>query len=234
LKRHHVLGHKESLRKRYDKEYVCYDETRSPWLSGYVGTVEQGIILSSLKRNTILEVGTGTGRYAALLNDRNYVGIDLSHNMLDKAKERTSSVYICADGENLPFQDGTFDSVICSRTFRFIPNPLKALKEARRVLRKGGRCIISVDFLRDFYGYRIAQSVFGKFPYETHYRVDEMLDLYRNAGFRIIRQEMPFSLPETFYRRVPHSLWKIVRLVDRRLERWLRGWFLIIVGEVEN
>jgi ubiquinone/menaquinone biosynthesis C-methylase UbiE len=224
--------HKKKIQERYRKEYSHYDKTRSSWVKGYVGLIEREVIFSFLKGTRILEVGAGTGRYACSLKSKNYVGIDLSYNMLKVAKEKSpEAFFICGDGENLPFREETFDTIICSRTFRFIPNPSKALTEAHRVLKEGGRCIITVDFLRDFYGYKIAQFIFKKFPCEIHYWIHEITELYKNARFKIVYQETPFNFPETFYQKVPLPLWKFVKWVDDRLKKWIKGWFLIVVGK---
>lgn len=230
LKSNCTSRHKRKIKQRYQEEFSSYDKTRSIWMAGYPGAVEQEIILSFLKQNPILEIGTGTGRYASLLKNENYVGIDLSVNMLNEAREKDSNMLICADGENLPFREETFSNVICSRTFRFLPNPVKALRESRRVLIKGGNCIVSVDLLKDFYGYRVARMIFKRYPYETHYRVREVIDLYRKAGLKVVYQKMPFNFPESFYQHVPRSLWKLVRWFDSRL-KWTKGWFLIVVGK---
>lgn len=223
--------HKTSLKERYDKEYVWYDKTRSSWMTGYTGSVEQETILSSLSENMILEIGTGTGRYAVLLRNRNYVGIDLNRKMLNKARERAPGVFIIAEAETLPFREAVFESIMCSRTFRFIQTPSKTLGEARRVLRKGGICVISVDFLRDFYGYKTAQSIFGKYPYETHYHVHELIDLYEKAKLAVIDKKMPFAFPETFYHRLPRSLWSVMRKLDTLLSKIVRGWLVVIIGK---
>jgi ubiquinone/menaquinone biosynthesis C-methylase UbiE len=200
-------------------------------MTGYPGAVEQEIIFSFLEGGPTLEIGTGTGRFACLLKNKGYFGIDLSRNMLNKAREKASNILIIADGENLPFRGETFSNVICSRTFRFIPNPLKALSESHRVLRKGGKCIVSLDLLRDFYGYKIARMIFKAYHYETHYKTQEVFDLYKKSAFKIIFQDMPFTFPETLYKYVPRSSWKLVRWMDNRLKKRVKGWFIVVVGK---
>jgi ubiquinone/menaquinone biosynthesis C-methylase UbiE len=51
---------------------------------------------------------------------------------------------MAADGQVLPFADGTFDAVVCQLGLQFFPNPGLGLKEFRRVLRDGGRAGICV------------------------------------------------------------------------------------------
>jgi len=50
---------------------------------------------------------------------------------------------VLADGENLPFRDGSFKGLLCTLTFDHLQGPEKAVSEFSRVLRSGGLCIIS-------------------------------------------------------------------------------------------
>ena len=46
------------------------------------------------------------------------------------------------DCENLPFEENSFDAIICSNSFHHYPNPEKFFESAKRVLRPGGRLIL--------------------------------------------------------------------------------------------
>jgi ubiquinone/menaquinone biosynthesis C-methylase UbiE len=227
---------KAVILERYKKEASSYDETRREWTQGYPGWVEQRKILGFLKGDSVLEVGTGTGRYMKLLtnNNRNYVGVDLSLRMLKYAKKKlanpSDTKLVCADAEHLPFKEKIFDAVICSRTFRFIPRPYEAMNNIHRVLKKGGRFILSVDFLKDNMFYGLANKIFGKYPYETHYRIDELVDLFQKAGFRVIFKDFYLPLPITFYKHVPRFLWGFLERLDNVLKKWVKGGLSIIVG----
>lgn len=87
-----------------------------------------------------LDVGTGTGE--VLLKSQNKglkVGIDLSKDMIKLAKEKCRVCkLLAADGENMPFKDGSFNSMVLSLVFRHLVNRKSFLKEAKRVLKKGG------------------------------------------------------------------------------------------------
>lgn len=102
----------------------------------------------------ILDVGTGTGEpgltIASLLKSGNVVGIDLSEKMLDvaeaHAKERDIQNFetVCCDVSEMPFEDESFNAIICRLSFMFFPDMEMALREMMRVLKPGGRICASV------------------------------------------------------------------------------------------
>ena len=50
--------------------------------------------------------------------------------------------WVVGDCENLPFEENSFDAIICSNSFHHYPNPEKFFESAKRVLRPGGRLIL--------------------------------------------------------------------------------------------
>jgi ubiquinone/menaquinone biosynthesis C-methylase UbiE len=99
-----------------------------------------------------LEIGVGTGRFAEPLGIK--YGIDPAEKMLEIAAKRGIVVRQAA-GENIPFEDNTFDYVAIIITLAFVKNPKKVVQEALRVLKKKGKIIIGFvegnSFLADFY-----------------------------------------------------------------------------------
>ena len=100
-------------------------------------------------KGKILEVGIGTGKNIDYLNDKAKVtGIDFSEKMLEKAKQklaRTDRKNITLrkmDVENLDFEDNSFDYVITSSVFCSVPDPLKGLKEIKKVLKPTGKLVM--------------------------------------------------------------------------------------------
>jgi len=98
----------------------------------------------------ILEVGVGTGislsDYSA---DNRIVGVDLSEEMLRRARERVSELALTnvqletMDAENLAFPDGSFDVVVALYVVSTVPNPQAALDEFARVTKPGGEIILA-------------------------------------------------------------------------------------------
>jgi ubiquinone/menaquinone biosynthesis C-methylase UbiE len=102
----------------------------------------------------ILDVATGTGEpgltMASLLKKGKVIGTDLAEEMLavanQKAKERDIKKFetVCCDASSLPFEDNTFNAITCRLGFMFFPDIQIALHEMVRVLRPGGRIVISI------------------------------------------------------------------------------------------
>lgn len=94
----------------------------------------------------VLEIGIGSGRNLPLYgtNVGEVVGVDPSSELLAVARKAatTSRVRVSLierSAENLPFENASFDTVVVTWSLCSIPDPLAALREARRVLRPGGQ-----------------------------------------------------------------------------------------------
>ena len=108
--------------------------------------------LGSRPLSRVLEIAAGTGvatraMAAALPESCVIVATDLNQAMLDHARAVGTPRVVewrQADALRLPFQDATFDAVVCQFGTMFFPDKSRAFAEARRVLRKGGVFIFSV------------------------------------------------------------------------------------------
>ncbi|MGO8756109.1 MAG: class I SAM-dependent methyltransferase [Gallionellaceae bacterium] len=108
--------------------------------------------LAARRLARVLEIAAGTGvvtrRLASLLpDDVSIVATDLNQPMLDLAAEVGTARRVewrQADAMQLPFEDGSFDAVVCQFGVMFFPDKAKAFAEARRVLRSGGVLLFNV------------------------------------------------------------------------------------------
>jgi ubiquinone/menaquinone biosynthesis C-methylase UbiE len=121
--------------------------------------VEAAIVklVEGARIESLLDIGTGTGRMLELLSPRirHGVGIDVSPEMLAIARDRLerSGARHCqvrlGDLFRLPFPDGSsengFDAALFHQVLHYLDDPQAAIVEAARVLRPGGRVIV-VDF----------------------------------------------------------------------------------------
>ncbi|MBM7774589.1 ubiquinone/menaquinone biosynthesis C-methylase UbiE [Actinokineospora baliensis] len=98
----------------------------------------------------ILDVGCGSGPIFAALRDRGatVVGFDRSAKMVELARQRLGTdadLRVGDIGHPLPFPDGEFDDVIVALVLHYLEDWTAPLAELRRVLRPGGRLILSVN-----------------------------------------------------------------------------------------
>jgi ubiquinone/menaquinone biosynthesis C-methylase UbiE len=113
-------------------------------------------------RGNVLEVAVGTGlNLEAYPDDVTLTGIDFSDAMLDVARGRSKELgrpatLLQANAHELPFDDESFDTVVCTFGLCAIPDHTRAITEMTRVLRPGGR-IILVDHVESTS--RVARAV---------------------------------------------------------------------------
>jgi SAM-dependent methyltransferase len=100
---------------------------------------------------SILETAAGTGvvtdALARALPDATIVATDLNQPMLDVAATRVGSANVSfrqADALDLPFEDSSFDLVVCQFGVMFYPDKVKGNAEAHRVLRNGGQYLLAI------------------------------------------------------------------------------------------
>jgi SAM-dependent methyltransferase len=138
----------------------------------YVDEIEvEGVFEAVLPENgagDLLDVGTGTGRMLEVLGERfeRAHGVDMSHEMLAAARVNIERAGLanCAvrngDMYQLPFPAESFDVVTIHQVLHFAERPARAIAEAARVLRPGGRVVVAdfaphdLEFLRHEHEHR--------------------------------------------------------------------------------
>ncbi|WHZ28836.1 MAG: hypothetical protein OJF51_003634 [Nitrospira sp.] len=118
---------------------------------------------------SLLEVGCGSGRIIASIWERyrnfRLTGLDRSKEQLRIAYHANQSKevsFVLGDGEQLPFKDETFDYVAIFDFLEHIPNPIVAIREARRVLKQEGYLYAFIPAEGQPNSiYRISQKLFG-------------------------------------------------------------------------
>jgi ubiquinone/menaquinone biosynthesis C-methylase UbiE len=128
------------------------------WLDRSIPSSGQGLRL--------LDVGCGTGSHIARYIARGFdaAGVDGSEKMLEHARAANpSAVLELADVERMPFQDASFDFVLCVEVLRYLPDAAPCIREMARVLKPGGTCLATATPILNLNGYyainRIATRV---------------------------------------------------------------------------
>lgn len=128
----------------YDQVSAVYD--RRYQAGGPAGIAEslRGLAGQTQGRR-MLEVGCGTGHWLARLPAGGIrCGLDCSARMLDKARERDSSLdLVRGTAGRLPFGRGAFDFVFCVHALHHFDDPAAFIRQARRVIRPGGALAIA-------------------------------------------------------------------------------------------
>ena len=136
----------------------------------------KNVLLALPAGSRILDAGAGECQYKQYCTHLNYVSQDFNEYKGDgngagiqTGEWDTSSIDIISDIISIPELDQSFDAIFCTEVFEHIPDPLSAIKEFNRLLKPGGKLIITAPFnsLTHFAPYHYS-SGFNKYFYEWH------------------------------------------------------------------
>ena len=113
--------------------------------------IENKACVSRLANPNILVVGSGSGGLPIYLREHlpnaNITSLDISFESLKrirlKSESKVSRNLVCADAENIPLENESYDVVVAHGVFRYIKNKNRAAKEINRVLRSDGMAFLS-------------------------------------------------------------------------------------------
>lgn len=167
--------------------------TRKSWSTQNPARYWQGILsrgfnidYSFFDGRSVLEVGCGpTGIIFELDNAQTRVGLepmDLGGLINDEKKK---SIVKKGIGEEIPFPDNFFDTVISFNALDHSVDPAKVIREIHRVLRKDGDFLLWIYVLRD--GYKFLQSILNRIdpPHPFHFTVDQLMDPINESLFQV-------------------------------------------------
>lgn len=130
-----------------EEQIKVYDEIVEKSKTGhqYIYTEDTPEMLNNIipKRGKILDLGCGTGHVAELLSDREWYGVDISPKSVEKARAFYNEVKVGDITKKIPYPDDYFDYVLLLATLHHVYKCIpETIKEAKRVLKKGGEIII--------------------------------------------------------------------------------------------
>lgn len=201
----------------FEKHMAKYEEWFEKNMFAYKSEL-QAVRLLLPKRGKGVEIGVGTGRFAAPLGIR--VGVEPSKAMREVAQKRGIEV-IDGVAEALPFEDCLFDFALMVTTICFVDDIEASFKEACRVIKSSGFLINGfVDrnsSLGKTYQKHKEENVFYKIA--TLYSVGEVISYLKKVGFRNL----------TFTQTIFHNLDEI-KEVEPVKEGYGEGSFVVVRG----
>jgi len=156
-------GQTERVRRYYDRSAGSYDRIIA-WAERAFFGGGRGWVCSRA-RGEVLEIAAGTGRNLPFYpREVSLTGIELSPEMLEIARHRARNLGVEADlrvgdAQGLPFPDASFDTVVATLALCTIPDDRRAVTEAVRVLRPGGRLLLLEHVRSPLLPVRILQRV---------------------------------------------------------------------------
>ena len=133
--------------RRRGQFHVDRDQKIGSIIAGEILVDEVGRFLSThfmRGADSLLDLGAGAKPYAPLYEPhfQRCVAVDVPHSLHD-----VSGVDAFASADALPYGDESFDCVLCTEVVEHCPDPLAVFKEIHRVLKPGGRALVTTPFL---------------------------------------------------------------------------------------
>ncbi|MDD3224947.1 MAG: class I SAM-dependent methyltransferase, partial [Clostridium sp.] len=129
---------KENSKVNFNNQADVYNDSHDgKFVAPMYGEIINRIMSTNAKK--ILDVGCGTGNVLMKLSsnrDLNLYGLDISEKMIEIAKKNLGdkAQLKVGDSEYMPWEDNSFDVIVCNASFHHYPNPEKVLIEMKRVL----------------------------------------------------------------------------------------------------
>lgn len=167
----------------------------------------------------VLEIGCGRGGFSKFILDKyptinRLFACDYSESALAIATSRVDKgnvVWQKEDIQSLSFLDNTFETIISCETIEHVPNPHRALKEMYRVLKPGGKLILTCPNYFNLFGiWVLYRKIIGKpyteggQPYVNYIQLPAIYGRIRFLGFKVVHFHstefvIPARVPKTFY-----------------------------------
>jgi len=174
---------------------------RSSRLYNFIATILGWMGIDKYRRRAfsdisgkILEVSVGSGKnFQYFPSESNVTAIDISKSMIEIAKVSAikasiKAQFLVADAEKLPFQDNSFDTVVSSLSTCTFPNPIKALREMKRVCKKPGKVILLEHGISN-------NRIFAKFQnWNASRRSEENISCHPNRNPEILSKDAGLSI----------------------------------------
>ncbi len=145
----------------------------------------------------LLDVGCGTKPYENICNVKEYIGLEID----DEGNRQHKFADAFYDGNTIPFDNKTFDSVISNQVFEHVFNPNEFLKEINRVIKKDGILLLTVPFVWDEH----------EQPYDyARYTSFGLKHILEKNGFKILEHRKSNNGIEVVFQLLNDYIYKVI------------------------
>lgn len=152
----------------------------------------------------VLEIGSGSGRILSTLHfyepRLQLTGVDISAKQVQLAKMDNPDIeFVIGDAEDLPFRTGTFDYVVFLDVIEHVKHPDELLREAARVLKKGGH-LYGMSPCEGQGIYKVSTLITGRHIKEQtaghiqQFTITDLLDRVRRQKLKIVQTKYSYHL----------------------------------------
>lgn len=178
----------------------------NPFFIARKGLAEKIKSLSGEINGRILDVGCGTKPYLSFFNYREYIGLEFNTG-IDSEKKEADYYY---DGKTFPFENESFDSIICSQVLEHVFEPKEFLNEINRVLKPNGKILLTIPFVWDEH----------EQPYDfARYSSYGLIYLFEQSGFKVLKQDKSISNIAVIFQLLSGYFYKISH--RKKILKWL-------------
>ena len=178
----------------------------NPFFIARKGLAKEIKSLSGEINGRILDVGCGTKPYLSFFNCTEYIGLEFDTG-IDSEKKQADYYY---DGKTFPFESESFDSIICNQVLEHVFEPKEFLSEIYRVLKPGGKLLLTVPFVWDEH----------EQPYDfARYSSFGLIYLFEQCGFKVLKQNKSVSNIAVIFQLLSGYFYKISH--RRKILKWL-------------
>jgi ubiquinone/menaquinone biosynthesis C-methylase UbiE len=153
------------VREFYEGVWAGLPQDPEPW----AWRRRRALLLAAVEPGQrVLDLGCGAGRFVAALREAGAdpVGVELAEAALERARRNVpgADLRLVAPDGSLPLGHGEVDVVWCSEVLEHVPDTIAFLTEVRRVLKRGGRLLVTVPD----HG-RLKRTLLALAHYDAHY-----------------------------------------------------------------
>ena len=201
---HDQAAMRRVLKKRQDKTRAFFDSVAGRLGKDYIPGKSWKSLAEALLRlvppMVIADLGAGEGSSALLLSQRavRVIAVDSSAKMIEVAREQAlrhgvkNVDYRLGDMEELPIKTATVDLVFFSQSLHHALHPARALSEASRILRAGGRIVI-LDLVK--HRFEEARELYA--DEWLGFSESDLESMLEQAGFHNVQTSVVYKEPET-------------------------------------